>query len=386
MVAFPEMVDSAAVEHVAATVLAVEEFGVKVTSNSPPDVHLRRTLLVLGLDPRGNDHRGVLENRRPGDEEKEADWLSSKTVKQKTVPFNTQRDTKKSAGEGRVDERYQSPSPNALSSFVATTAKATACIPPHLRADDTISPYSPRYEHLRAHTPHDIEENRQNTMPAPTAPLKPVVDDAPPTNVALPGTDDDQEFALDGMNDLPESSAIQAPLTAEDMEIVDEEDRPRFPQVQNDDGSFRIQSRKIPVPPHRFSPLKSNWPQIYPPLVEHLKLAVRMNVKQKAVELRNSKTSSPGALQKGEDFIRAFCLGFDVGDAIALLRLDDLAKQNLQSSKTRVILADSKVHILGAFKNIQIARSSIVNLIRGKPPGKVYNNLRAVSARMKERF
>ncbi|KAI8954347.1 pre-rRNA-processing protein [Xylaria longipes] len=275
-------------------------------------------------------------------------------------------------------------------------------------------------------------------MPAPTAPLKPVVDDAPPTNVALPGTDDDQEFALDGMNDLPESSAIQAPLTAEDMEIVDEEDRPRFPQVQNDDGSFRIQSRKIPVPPHRFSPLKSNWPQIYPPLVEHLKLAVRMNVKQKAVELRNSKTSSPGALQKGEDFIRAFCLGFDVGDAIALLRLDDLvcpmilllttilyrkltSAQYLETfeikdvktltgdhlsraigriagnqgktkfaienaSKTRVILADSKVHILGAFKNIQIARSSIVNLIRGKPPGKVYNNLRAVSARMKERF
>lgn len=103
-------------------------------------------------------------------------------------------------------------------------------------------------------------------MPAPTAPLKPAaVDDALLANVALPETSNDEEFALEGMNDLPESSAIQAPTTAEgeEMEIVDEEDRPHFPQVQNDDGSFRVQSRKVPVPPHRFSPLKNSWPQIY---------------------------------------------------------------------------------------------------------------------------
>ncbi|KAF2968936.1 hypothetical protein GQX73_g4626 [Xylaria multiplex] len=257
-------------------------------------------------------------------------------------------------------------------------------------------------------------------MPAPTAPLKPVADHAPATNVVSPEPDNDEDFALEGMNDLPESIAIQAPTTVqgEDMEIVDEEDRPHFPQVQNDDGAFRVQSRKVPVPPHRFTPLKANWPQIYPPLVEHLKLAVRMNVKHKAVELRNSKVSSPGALQKGEDFIRAFCLGFDTGDAIALLRLDDLYLETFEvkdvktltgdhlsraigriagnqgktkfaienASKTRIVVADSKIHILGAYKNIQIARSSVVSLILGKPPGKVYNNLRTVSARMKERF
>lgn len=50
-----------------------------------------------------------------------------------------------------------------------------------------------------------------------------------------------------------------------------------------------------------------------------------MNIKNKAVELRNSKfTNDPGALQKGEDFLKALTLGFDVDDAIALLRLDDL--------------------------------------------------------------
>lgn len=31
-----------------------------------------------------------------------------------------------------------------------------------------------------------------------------------------------------------------------------------------------------------------------------------------------------GALQKGADFIQAFCYGFDLQDAIALLRMDDL--------------------------------------------------------------
>lgn len=43
---------------------------------------------------------------------------------------------------------------------------------------------------------------------------------------------------------------------------------------------------------------------------------------------RNPQTSphteDAGALQKAADFVRAFVLGFDVRDAIALLRLDDL--------------------------------------------------------------
>lgn len=37
-----------------------------------------------------------------------------------------------------------------------------------------------------------------------------------------------------------------------------------------------------------------------------------MNVKNRTVELRTSKfTTDSGALQKGEDFVKAFTLGFD---------------------------------------------------------------------------
>ena len=167
------------------------------------------------------------------------------------------------------------------------------------------------------------------------------------------------------------------------------------------------------------TPLKTDWPKIYPPLVEHLKLQVRMNVAKKAVELRTSKiTTNPDAIQKGADFLTAYTLGFDLDDAIALLRLDDLYIQSFEvkdvkqlsgehlsraigriagkdgktkfaienASRTRIVLADSRVHILGGFKNIGVAREAVVSLILGSPPGKVYGNLRTVSARMKERF
>lgn len=197
--------------------------------------------------------------------------------------------------------------------------------------------------------------------------------------------------------------------SAEDSEMrIDEEGRPVFTPETSNNSVYRVETRKVPVPPHRMTPLKASWPKIYPPLVEHLKLQVRMNVKNRAVELRTSKfTTDSGALQKGEDFVKAFTLGFDVDDSIALLRLDDLYIQSFElkdvkgslngehisraigriagkdgktkfaienASRTRVVLADQKVHILGGFKNIHIAREAIVSLILGSPPVSHYAN------------
>jgi RNA-binding protein PNO1 len=73
------------------------------------------------------------------------------------------------------------------------------------------------------------------------------------------------------------------------------------------------------------SAFKSLWTKAYPPLVQHLHLQVRFNVKSKAVELRTSRfTKETGALQKGADFIQALSYGFELEDAIAMLRLDDM--------------------------------------------------------------
>ena len=46
--------------------------------------------------------------------------------------------------------------------------------------------------------------------------------------------------------------------------------------------------RRVPIPPHRMSPLKRDWVNLYTPMVEMLGLQVRMNVKRRAVELKVS--------------------------------------------------------------------------------------------------
>ncbi|KAN0127989.1 hypothetical protein V8E53_014166 [Lactarius tabidus] len=182
--------------------------------------------------------------------------------------------------------------------------------------------------------------------------------------------------------------------------------------------SLKSETRRVPVPPHRMTPLKKEWINIFGPLTEMLGLQVRMNVQRKCVEIRTSKhTKELGALQKGADFVKAFALGFDVNDSLALLRLDDLYLDSFEikdvktlhgdhlsraigriagqdgktkftienTSRTRIILADTKIHIMGSFQNIKIARDAIVSLILGSPPGKVYAGLRTVASRMKQR-
>ncbi|KAF1984533.1 eukaryotic type KH-domain (KH-domain type I) [Aulographum hederae CBS 113979] len=260
-------------------------------------------------------------------------------------------------------------------------------------------------------------------MPAPTALLRrpeELADDI--ANTETPQVVEENNMILDPNStseEITTTSFPTDPAESPDEMQVDAEGRPKFAPSTESPSAKRSQTRRVPVPPHRMSPLKATWPKIYPPLVEHLKLQVRMNIKMKAVELRTSKhTTDTGALQKGEDFVRAFCLGFDVDDAIALLRLDELFIETFEikdvktlqgdhlaraigriagkdgrtkfaienASKTRVVLADSKIHILGAFKNIHIAREAIVSLILGSPPGKVYGGLRTVASRMKERF
>ncbi|CBN75533.1 conserved unknown protein [Ectocarpus siliculosus] len=196
--------------------------------------------------------------------------------------------------------------------------------------------------------------------------------------------------------------------------------RPDFPALTaREMGGGKDDFRRIRCPPHRLTPLRNCWENIVTPTVEHMKLQIRFNRKTRNVELKSSKhTEDASALQKTADFIQAFMLGFEVQDAVALLRLDDLYVDSFQvqdvktltgdhlsraigriagqggktrhaienATRTRIIVADQKVHILGSFSNIKVARDAICALILGAPPGKVYNQMRNVARRMSERF
>lgn len=183
--------------------------------------------------------------------------------------------------------------------------------------------------------------------------------------------------------------------------------------------SNNIEMRRIAVPAHRYSPLRENWMKIFTPIVEHLKLQIRFNLKSRNVEIRSCPdTQDVSNLQKAADFVKAFIYGFEVEDALALLRLDNLFVESFEIkdvkmlrgdhmsraigrlagkggrtkftieniTKTRIVLADSKIHILGSYQNIQIAMRAICNLILGSPPSKVYGQLRNVATRMSERL
>ncbi|KAG6861529.1 pre-rRNA-processing protein pno1 [Termitomyces sp. Mi166 len=239
--------------------------------------------------------------------------------------------------------------------------------------------------------------------------------------------DEDQE-----MNDAEGSTSnitdqlIEMDNQGDDDEILIDADTlettaaPAFPALAPGAGATRLKSetRRIPIPPHRMTPIKKDWINIFGPLTEILGLQVRMNVQRRCVEIRTSReTKDIGALQKGADFVKAYALGFDVNDAIALLRLDDLYLDSFEikdvktlhgdhlsraigriagqdgktkftienASRTRIVLADTKIHIMGSFQNIKIARDAIVSLILGSPPGKVYASLRTVGSRMRQR-
>ena len=177
--------------------------------------------------------------------------------------------------------------------------------------------------------------------------------------------------------------------------------------------------RRVRCPAHRYTPLRECWEQLLTPLVEYLKLQVRFNTRTRSVEIKTSRhTPEASSIQKGADFVGAFMLGFEPQDAVALLRLDDLYVESFQvadvktlrgdhlsraigrvagqdgktrfaienATRTRVVIADSRIHLLGSYGNIRLARNAICDLIMGAPPGKVYNNMRNVAKRMNERY
>ncbi|KAJ0972637.1 hypothetical protein J5N97_020596 [Dioscorea zingiberensis] len=118
--------------------------------------------------------------------------------------------------------------------------------------------------------------------------------------------------------------------------------RPQFAALKPHEMSEgKVQFRKVPVPPHRFSPLKRCWLEIYTPVYEQMKIDIRMNLKTR------SDTPDVSNLQKCADFVHAFMLGFDVADALALLRLDDLYVDSFEIKDVKMLRGEHLSRAIG---------------------------------------
>ena len=188
-------------------------------------------------------------------------------------------------------------------------------------------------------------------------------------------------------------------------------------EAKNQLGLIGKEYRKIMVPANRLKGLKDNWPTIVKAIIEHMKLEIRMNIKQKCIELRTSeKTINTSAMQRSEDFLKSYMCGFDISDAIALLRLEDLYFETFEikdvkslkgdhlsrcigricgekgktknaienSTRTRIVIEGQKISLLGAHINVGMARNAICSLILGAQPGKVYSQLRIMGRKLNE--
>ncbi|SOV83758.1 small subunit rRNA processing KH domain protein, putative [Plasmodium sp. gorilla clade G3] len=186
---------------------------------------------------------------------------------------------------------------------------------------------------------------------------------------------------------------------------------------KNNNNMNTHEMRIITIPKQRRTSVIKNWLELIKPIVTHLKLEIRMN--KDKIEVRTCKlTEDKNNLQKSSDYIKAYLLGFTLEDSLALLRIEDLYIESFQiqdvkilkgdhlsrcigricgsngstkyaienATKTRIVIANDKIHILGSFNNIKMARHSICSLILGSTQGKIFNKLNILAKRMKERF
>lgn len=133
-------------------------------------------------------------------------------------------------------------------------------------------------------------------MPAPTALVRKPEELADnlalePVEVPLPTEDEDAEL-LD-MNIEPSNFSSDAPdVPADDIPMTDESGRPKFAPSKSIPLAFRREQRKVPIPPHRMTPLKSAWPKIYVRPLQRHPMWPMGQITNRICSLPSSNTSS----------------------------------------------------------------------------------------------
>ena len=94
------------------------------------------------------------------------------------------------------------------------------------------------------------------------------------------------------MSNVPPKSTERSPeeevlIDVDGADIAPQTEAPSFgPAPASAGQTLRSETRRVAIPPHRMSPLKRDWINIFGPLTEILGLQIRMNVRRKCVEMR----------------------------------------------------------------------------------------------------
>ena len=94
------------------------------------------------------------------------------------------------------------------------------------------------------------------------------------------------------MSNVPPKSTERSPeeevlIDVDGADIAPPTEAPSFgPAPASAGQTLRSETRRVAIPPHRMSPLKRDWINIFGPLTEILGLRIRMNVRRKCVEMR----------------------------------------------------------------------------------------------------
>ncbi|AFM99337.1 putative RNA-binding protein [Encephalitozoon hellem ATCC 50504] len=182
---------------------------------------------------------------------------------------------------------------------------------------------------------------------------------------------------------------------------------------------IEIQTRSIPIHPKKMRMMKEEWMKIYTPIVEICKIQIRMNIKGRCVEMRTCEhTEDPSYLERSAQYIEAVSIGFPIDDAIAILKFSDVFLDRFEISevktlrghhveravgriigregktkdaieefsRSKIIVQEQMIHFLGTIENIRIAKDAVCRLIMGSQPGSIFNRLRIINSRLKEKY
>ncbi|KAI4291728.1 RNA-binding protein PNO1 [Pancytospora philotis] len=180
-----------------------------------------------------------------------------------------------------------------------------------------------------------------------------------------------------------------------------------------------VQERSIEIPVYKLKAIKQDWLKIYTAIVELGHLQIRFNRRTRMVDLRTCpSTSDCSFLERSIAFIQAIIYGFRLDDAMALMKYRDIfmeafeigeirklktshmsraigriigregrTKESIENfSKCKFVLHDQRIVVLGCADNIRMAKDGIGRLVQGAEPSSIFNRLRMVSAKLKDKY